>query len=116
MEKEQRERWLFGISALLIVAIVLLSWADVPAFIAPKVTYQSGASAVTTTQTAVLKVSVNTGTVQELMQIDGLGETIAERIVVYRTEHGFFYSLDDLLKVDGIGEKRLAAWRPHLTL
>ncbi len=115
MEKEQREWWLFGLMAALIVTIVLLSWADVPAFEPPAVTRRSG-STTATGKTAVQKVSINTATVSELMEVDGIGETMAERIVAYREEHGLFRSLDELLEVEGIGEKRLAVWRPYLSL
>ena len=37
------------------------------------------------------------------MQLPGLGETTAERIVEYRQQNGSFASVEDLLKVEGIG-------------
>lgn len=57
---------------------------------------------------------LSTATVEQLDEIDGIGPTLAERIVEYRTEHGGFRSLDELAEVDGIGEKRLAALREQL--
>ena len=112
MEKEHREWWLFGLMAALIVAVVLLAWLDVPAFTSPAITYQSGE----TEPTAVLPISLNVATVEDLMQLDGMKENVASRIVTYRNTHGFFRSVDDLLQVEGVSKTRLEEWRPYLTL
>ena len=60
------------------------------------------------------KVHLSTATVEELDRIDGIGPTLAQRIVEYRDAHGGFGSLDELASVDGIGEKRLATLRDAL--
>ena len=62
------------------------------------------------------KINLNTAGKEELMSIKGLGEILAERILDYRERHGGFDSLEELMEVDGIGEKRFAAWKPYLTL
>ena len=59
-------------------------------------------------------VHVSTATVEQLDAIDGIGPTLAERIIEYRDENGGFRSLDQLSEVDGIGEKRLATLREAL--
>ena len=51
---------------------------------------------------------------EQLDEVDGIGPTLAERIVEYRDAHGGFRSLDELAEVDGIGEKRLATLREAL--
>ncbi len=51
---------------------------------------------------------------EELDGIDGIGPTLAQRIVEHRTESGGFGSLADLREVEGIGEKRLEALREAL--
>jgi competence protein ComEA len=56
---------------------------------------------------AAVKPSVGSATVEQLDEIDGIGPTLAERIVEYRTKNGGFGSLDELDEVDGIGEARL---------
>jgi competence protein ComEA len=60
------------------------------------------------------KPGLGTATVEQLDEIDGIGPTLAERIVEYRTENGGFGSLDELDDVDGIGEKRLETLREAL--
>jgi competence protein ComEA len=57
------------------------------------------------------KIHLSTATVEQLDEIDGLGPTLAERIVEYRDAHGGFRSIEELTEVDGIGEKRLATLR-----
>jgi competence protein ComEA len=59
-------------------------------------------------------LSLSTATVEQLDALDGIGETIARRIVEYRTKHGGLSSVDQLAEVDGIGEKRLEALRSEL--
>jgi competence protein ComEA len=60
------------------------------------------------------KIHLSTATPEQLDEVDGIGPTLAERIVEYRDVHGGFRSLEDLGKVDGIGEKRLATLREAL--
>ena len=81
-----------------------------PAGAATSATGQSGAPAGSTG----VKPSLGSATVDQLDEIDGIGPTLAERIVEYRTENGGFGSLDELQDVDGIGEKRLETLREAL--
>jgi len=57
------------------------------------------------------KLSLASATVEQLDQLDGIGPTLAKRIVQYREEKGGFRSVDGLREVEGIGEKRFAALR-----
>jgi competence protein ComEA len=52
------------------------------------------------------KLSLATATAEQLEELDGIGPTLSERIVEYRTENGGFGSLEELKEVEGIGEKR----------
>jgi competence protein ComEA len=60
------------------------------------------------------KLSLGAVTVEQLDELDGIGPTLAQRIVEYRTEHGGFRSVGELREVEGIGEKRFASLREAL--
>lgn len=54
-------------------------------------------------------ISLATATVEQLDTLDGIGPTLAQRIVEHRERAGGFRSLAQLRDVDGIGEKRFQA-------
>ena len=51
------------------------------------------------------KVNINTATKDELMTLDGIGGTNADRIIEFRDKNGPFQVPEDILKVKGIGQK-----------
>ena len=59
-------------------------------------------------------ISLSSATVEQLDTIDGIGPTLATRIVEYRTEHGGFRSIEELQEVSGIGEARFETLRDAL--
>src|SRR3954468_16070317 len=61
-------------------------------------------------------VNLNTAGADELGTLDGVGPATAQKILAYRQEHGGFGSIDELDQVPGIGEKRLAALPPPVTV
>ncbi|GAB4161441.1 MAG: hypothetical protein Tsb009_38700 [Planctomycetaceae bacterium] len=60
------------------------------------------------------RIDINTATRIEWMQLEGIGETLADRIIADREENGPFASIEDLERVKGIGPKILARIRRHL--
>jgi competence protein ComEA len=60
---------------------------------------------------AGVKLSLAAATVEQLEELDGIGPTLAGRILEYRDAHGGFRSVEELREVDGIGEKRFASLR-----
>ncbi|HDJ30092.1 MAG TPA: helix-hairpin-helix domain-containing protein, partial [Candidatus Acetothermia bacterium] len=54
--------------------------------------------------------------VEELTRLPGIGETLAQRIVAYRQEHGPFRSVDELKNVPGIGEKTVEEIKDSVSL
>jgi competence protein ComEA len=62
-----------------------------------------------------VRLSIGAATVEQLEQLDGIGPTLAARIVEHRQAKGGFSSLDQLSEVDGIGEQRLAALKQALS-
>lgn len=75
----------------------------------------AGASTAAPDATGAL-VSLNTATLDQLETLPGVGPVTAQKILDWRTAHGAFSSVDELLEVDGIGEKTLADLAPHATL
>lgn len=56
-------------------------------------------------------VDLNRATLEELDTLPGVGPATAQAIIDYRTEHGAFGSVDELLEVRGIGDAKLAELR-----
>jgi competence protein ComEA len=52
-------------------------------------------------------LDLNASTRMDLERLPGIGAVLADRIVSYRSLHGAFQQVDDLVKVSGIGGKRL---------
>jgi competence protein ComEA len=61
-------------------------------------------------------VHLNSATAEQFDALDGIGPSLAQRIVDYREAHGGFGSIDELDEVSGIGPKRLESLRPRLAL
>lgn len=61
-------------------------------------------------------VPLNTATAEQLDTLPGVGPVTAQKILDWRAQHGAFTSIDELLEIDGIGDKTLARLAPLLTL
>jgi competence protein ComEA len=59
-------------------------------------------------------VHLASATAEQLATLDGIGPTLAARIVAYRQEHGGFRTVDQLGDVPGIGPAKLEALRGHV--
>lgn len=64
----------------------------------------------------LFRVEINSATWVEWMQLDGIGETMAHRIVADREANGPFRSIDEVQRVRGIGPATLDRIRPWLTM
>ena len=65
---------------------------------------------------ALAAINVNTATKEELDALPGIGPVKAQAIVDYRTKNGPFKSIDDLKKVNGIGDATLEKIRKDVSL
>jgi competence protein ComEA len=61
-------------------------------------------------------VNINTATALELEALPSVGPSTAKAIVSFRTKNGPFGKAEDLLKVPGIGDGKLAAMKPFVAL
>jgi competence protein ComEA len=61
-------------------------------------------------------VPLNTANQEQLETLPGVGPVTAQSILAWRASHGSFTKIDELLEVDGIGEKTLAKLAPYVTL
>ncbi len=78
----------------------------------------SGSSAAETAEPArtTLKTNINTAGLEELMELPGIGETIAGRIIEYRSSKGGFKKIEEIMGVAGIGEKTFEKIRDLITI
>ncbi len=51
------------------------------------------------------KININTAPASELESLPRVGPKVAQRIVDFRTKNGSFKKVEEIMKVQGIGEK-----------
>ena len=61
------------------------------------------------------KVNINTATAEQLTALPGVGAKLAARIVEYRQKSGAFKSVQELMNVRGVGEKNLKKIEQYLS-
>ena len=61
-------------------------------------------------------LDLNTASLSDLTRLPGIGETKARDILTWREAYGPFRAVEDLLSVDGIGDKTLENLRPYIAV
>ena len=61
-------------------------------------------------------ININTATIEELTALTGIGDVKAEAIIKYRNEVGKFKTKEELLNVDGIGESLFEKIKDDITV
>lgn len=54
----------------------------------------------------VRKININKASKEELKQLSGVGDSVAQAIIDYRQKNGKFNAIEDIKKVPGIGESK----------
>ena len=75
-----------------------------------------GAPTSTSTDLPAALINLNTATEPELETLPGVGPVTAAAILEWRSEHGAYTSVDELLEIDGIGDATLADLAPLVTV
>ncbi len=57
-------------------------------------------------------ININIATVEQLDELPGVGPSTAQAIVDERTANGSFATIEDLMRVTGIGEKKFDKLKP----
>ncbi len=96
------------------LARVLVDGEQILVGLSPPTGVAAGVSGSTAPSAAM--VNLNTADQVALESLPQVGPVTAQAILAYRTEHGAFSSVDQLLDVDGIGEATLAQITPYVTL
>lgn len=67
-----------------------------------------------TSSNTMEKLNLNQATQSELETLNGIGPSKAEAIITYREENGLFQTVEEILEVNGIGEKMLESIQEHI--
>jgi competence protein ComEA len=63
----------------------------------------------------VQRLNINTASTTDLEKLPGIGPSLAQKILEYRHTHGLFLTIEDLIKVSGIGPAKLDQIRDLIT-
>ena len=67
-------------------------------------------------QSVEKKININTASVAVLQELPRIGEKVAQRIVDFRKTHGKFKRIEEIMKVQGIGEKIFQQIKDRITV
>ncbi|MCF6270296.1 MAG: helix-hairpin-helix domain-containing protein [Melioribacteraceae bacterium] len=67
-------------------------------------------------KSVLTKININNASVEELKTLPGIGVKTAEKIILYRNNYGKFRTINDLIKVSGIGEKKLEKIKNYILI
>ena len=62
------------------------------------------------------RLNINTATKQQLLDLPGVGNVTADRILTYRAEVGKFSSVEELRAIKGMSKKKMEKLKPLITI
>ena len=109
MKKERKMLSSFTILLIIILALAVLSWvipdvtnATLPnILLAPAFGFYDAKDVCS--ESPIEKVNINDADKDSLMQISGFGDAVSTQLITYRNDNGVFRRLEDIKKVNGIG-------------
>ena len=103
-----------GLSSMLVLvmAVLVFTFSGSSAFAQTASKADSGKSA----EQVAGKININKATAEQLMEIKGIGESYAKRIVEYREKNGPFKKIEDIMDVQGIGTKIFESIKDKITI
>lgn len=121
MKKFKVENILIVVALVLCGLVILFARLDKAS--PEEVVVQKDLETVTVTTTAVEEeltekndlININTADIDELKELDGIGDVLAQRIIDHRKETPFL-SVGELINVKGIGEKTLESIIDRITV
>jgi competence protein ComEA len=99
-----------------ILPVLCLTVAWLPAAAPAMPQGQPNPPGTTASKPAPPPVNLNTATIQQLEALPGIGPRTAARIIEYREKHGPFKKVEELMNVQGVGEKSFLRIRSQLTV
>jgi competence protein ComEA len=61
-------------------------------------------------------VNINTAGAEQLMLLPRIGPSVAQKILEFREKNGRFKAVEDLILVQGVGERTFELIKPHIAV
>lgn len=78
------------------------------------ISLENGEKVIETEKSSSSKVNINKANIDELKNLPGVGDALAQRIITYRNEIEKFKNIEDLKNVSGIGEKKYDSLKEYI--
>ena len=104
MSKKKHELLLVAAALFISTVTILYSIFDSPKYNSLEAVTVSIAESINLTSDYSGKININTADIDELMQLEEIGEKKALSIIEYREKNGRFHKPEELTNVSGIGE------------
>jgi competence protein ComEA len=105
------DQLLIGVTAILALGLISVQWVQLSGWGMQPVEIEQ-----IQTRQLEYRIDINSAEWIEWVQMQGIGETLANRIIENRDQNGPFESIDDLQRVKGIGPKTVEKLRPWITV
>lgn len=94
--------------------VAQLTEADTTKPVHAEETQQAGNQKTKSAALADRRININTASQQLLLQLPGVGPSTADKIIAYRKQQGKFQSIDEIMNVKGIGQKKFEKMKTYI--